>query len=48
MAADNEEYVTVLSTDMSKSFDSLHPALMIQKLKQLWNITESFATLSWA
>ncbi|KAL9984302.1 hypothetical protein ACROYT_G006578 [Oculina patagonica] len=33
MAADNKEYVTVLSTDMSKAFDSLHPALMIQKLK---------------
>ena len=33
MAADNKEYVTVLSTDMSKAFDSLHPALMIKKLK---------------
>ena len=33
MAADNKEYVTALSTDMSKAFDSLHPALMIQKLK---------------
>ena len=33
MAADNKEYVTVLSTDMSKAFDSLLPALMIQKLK---------------
>ena len=33
MAADNKEYVTVLSTDMSKAFDSLHPALMIRKLK---------------
>ena len=33
MAADNKEYVTVLSTDMSKVFDSLLPALMIQKLK---------------
>ena len=33
MAADNREYVTILSTDMSKAFDSLHPALMIQKLK---------------
>ena len=35
MAADHKEYVTVLSTDMSKAsaFDSLHPALMIQKLK---------------
>ena len=33
MANNNKEYVTVLSTDMSKAFDSLHPALMIQKLK---------------
>ena len=33
MAADNKEYVTVLFTDMSKVFDSLHPALTIQKLK---------------
>ena len=33
MAADNKEYVTALSTDMSKAIDSLHPALMIQKLK---------------
>ena len=33
MTTDNKEYVTVLSTDMSKAFDSLHPALMIQKLK---------------
>jgi len=33
MAADNKEYVTVVSTDMSKAFDSLHPELMIQKLK---------------
>ena len=30
MTADNKEYVTVLSTDMSKAFDSVHPALMIQ------------------
>ena len=29
MAADNKEYVTVLSTDMSKAFDSLYPALLI-------------------
>ena len=33
MATDSKEYLTVLSTDMSKAFDSLHPALMIQKLK---------------
>ena len=33
MAADNNEYVNFLFTDMSKAFDSLHPALTIQKLK---------------
>ena len=33
MTADNKEYVTVLTTDMSKAFESLHLALMIQKLK---------------
>ena len=33
MTADNKEYVTVLFTDMSKAFQSLHPTLMIQKLK---------------
>lgn len=33
MAADKRKCVTALSTDTSKAFDSLHPALMIQKLK---------------
>ena len=33
MAANNKEYVTVLYTNISKAFDFLHPALMIQKLK---------------
>ena len=33
MAANNKEYMAALSTDMSKAFYSLHPALMIQKLK---------------
>ena len=32
-AVDNRKYVGILSTDMSKAFDSLHPALMIMKLK---------------
>jgi len=32
-AADRKDCVTVLFTDTSKAFDSLHPALMIQKLK---------------
>ena len=29
MTAYNKEYVTVLSADMSKAFDSLHSALTI-------------------
>ena len=33
LAADSKQYVGVLSTDMSKAFDSLHPSLMINKLK---------------
>ena len=32
-AVDNTECVAVLSTDMSKAFDSLHHALMIKKLE---------------
>ena len=32
-AMDNKECVAVLSTDMSKAFDSLHHALMIKKLE---------------
>ena len=32
-AADRKNCVTVLSTDMSKAFDSLHPVLMTEKLK---------------
>ena len=49
MTADNKEYVTVLFTDMSKAFQSLHPTLMIQKLKAYGlsgKITDSFAFLS--
>ena len=33
LALDLNKYAGVLSTDMSKAFDSLHPALMINKLK---------------
>ena len=33
LAADSKQYVGVLSTDMSKAFDSLHPSLIINKLK---------------
>ena len=33
MAADSKEYVGLLSTDMTKPFESLLPALMIIKFK---------------
>lgn len=48
MAVDNRELVSVLSMDMSKAFDSLCPALVIQKLKaygfgnQSLNLMRSF------
>jgi hypothetical protein len=32
-AVDSSDYVGIISTDMSKAFDSLHPALMINKLQ---------------
>ena len=32
-ARDNQQIVKILSTDLSKAFDSLHPSLMISKLK---------------
>ena len=32
-ARDNQKIVKILSTDLSKAFDSLHPSLMISKLK---------------
>ena len=33
LAKDNRLLVEILSTDMSKAFDSLHPPLMLRKLK---------------
>ena len=33
LARDNKQSVGILSTDMSKAFDSLHPALLLSKLK---------------
>jgi len=33
LAADSRQYVGVLSTHMSKAFDSLHPSLIMNKLK---------------
>ena len=33
MAADSKQYVGILSTDITKAFDSLHPALMVNKFK---------------
>ena len=32
-AWDNQQTVKILSTDLSKAFDSLHPSFMISKLK---------------
>jgi len=33
LAMDNRQCTCILSTDMSKAFDSLHPPLMLSKLK---------------
>ncbi|XP_048578931.1 uncharacterized protein LOC125560702 [Nematostella vectensis] len=33
LAVDSKQFIGILSTDMSKAFDSLHPALMVNKLK---------------
>ena len=33
LAIDSKKHVGILSTDMSKAFDSLHPSLLINKLK---------------
>lgn len=33
LAMDSEQFIGILSTDMSKAFDSLYPSLMINKLK---------------
>ena len=44
MAADSKEYVGILSTDMTKPFDSLHPALMINKFKANGFLEEALAS----
>ena len=33
LVVDNRQCTSILSTDMSKAFDSLHPPLMLSKLK---------------
>ena len=33
LAVDSEQFIGILSTNMSKAFDSLHPLLMINKLE---------------
>ncbi|CAB3978872.1 Hypothetical predicted protein [Paramuricea clavata] len=43
-AADRKENVAVLSTDMSKAFDSLHPSLMIKKLEAIWILSSVAST----
>ena len=33
---DNKQIVGTLTTDMSKAFDSMHPALLLSKIQSLW------------
>ena len=44
-AVDNRNVVGVLSTDMSKAFDSLHPPLLINKLRAYGFSTDSLALM---
>ena len=45
LAADSEQFIGILSTDMSKAFDSLHPSLMINKLKAYGFSEESLSLM---
>ena len=42
---DSEQFIGILSTDMSKAFDSLHPSLMINKLKAYGFLEESLSLM---
>ena len=42
---DSEQFIGILSTDMSKAFDSLHPSLMINKLKAYGFSEESLSLI---
>ena len=45
LAVDSEQFIGILSTDMSKAFDSLHPSLMINKLKAYGFSEESLSLI---
>ena len=45
LAVDSEQFIGILSTDMSKAFDSLHPSLMINKLKAYGFSEESLSLM---
>ena len=45
LAVDSEQSIGILSTDMSKAFDSLHPSLMINKLKAYGFSEESLSLI---
>ena len=45
LAVDSEQFIGILSTDMSKAFDSLDPSLMINKLKAYGFSEESLSLM---
>ena len=45
LAMDSKQFIGILSTDMSKAFDSLHPSLMINKLKAYGFSEESLSLM---
>ena len=45
LAVDSKQFIGILSTDMSKAFDSLHPSLMINKLKAYGFSEESLSLM---
>jgi len=45
LAVDSKQFIAILSTDMSKAFDSPHPSLMINKLKAYGFSEESLSLM---
>lgn len=45
LAVDSKQFIGILSTDTSKAFDSLHPSLMINKLKAYGFSEESLSLM---
>lgn len=45
LAVDSKQFIGILSTNMSKAFDSLHPSLMINKLKTYGFSEESLSLM---